>query len=293
MITKTFHVPKKKVEVPFELVQGQRMLLMPIGDVHYGTKNFPRKRLVDHLRWGMDRGAYFLGMGEYLDLVSFSQRQVLGGLRDSIKEQLDELITAQANEFLNLIDFTKGKWLGLLEGDHRWDFQTGTSVDQYICKGLRSDFLGTSTRMSLSFNGSPDSHPESDCIVYAHHGIGSSRTQGGQLNQVESLLKVTSADIYLMGHSHGKVAAGIDFQDVTPDGVHYHRTKFVARTGAWLRGYVSHEPISLNLPVIESRGSYIEQRVYTPAALGGLCFGIGYERIDGSKYYRPKIHCSI
>ena len=293
MIKDTVVLKRHSRKSTFQLAENQRALLMPIGDVHYGTPGWPAKKFVEHLKWGMDRGALFVGMGEFLDLASYSQQRVIANLRENVKKMLDEMVEDKAGELCDLMDFTRGHWLGLLEGDHRWDFEDATSVDQYIAGRLRTKFLGTSVLVRLQPYDRPADHPEADTILFLHHGIGSSRMAGGHLNRVEDLLKWVQADIYLMGHTHAKVAAPVDRQVVTPDGVHHHRTTILARTGGWLRGYYSHEPLALDEPAIMSRGSYVESKAYTPSAMGGLCIGIGYERVHDSEYYRPTIHVSL
>jgi hypothetical protein len=277
--------------IPWDLAKNQNMILMPLGDIHFGSQDFPTQHLKDNIQWALDHGCTFLGMGEYLDFTSSSQRQSMGVLRESTKEIIDDMIKEQANELMEILSPTASHWIGLLEGDHRWDFVGGTSVDQYLCGLLHTKFLGTSAmvRISAGVRG----HPEADTILYAHHGIGSSRTAGGHLNRVEDLLKAMDADIYLMGHSHPKVGTVLDRQDITSDYIHYHRTKILARTGSWLKGYISHGPLPLTEPASKSRGTYVEQRAYTPSALGSICIGIGYEQINESKFYRPALHLSL
>lgn len=298
MIIKKINIQPIEQEVEFILTKNQKIILMPLGDIHYKPgAEFPTGKLREHIKWGLNRGAWFLGMGEYLDFTSESQRRLLHPLRDSQRAMIDGYVLKMADEIYEILEPSKGRWVGMLEGDHRWEFSSmdlsGQSVDQYLCKLLECDFLGTSTFLRLHSRGSLRGHPEADCLVYAHHGIGSSRTQGGHLHRVEDLLKWVNADIYLMGHSHGKATAPIDRQEISPDGVHYHRTKLIARTGAWLRNYISKKPQPLDHPAGGSRGTYQEQYAYTPAALGGLCIGIGYEQIKGSRYYRPTIHYSV
>ena len=293
MIFKSVTLKPTLPKVRLDLVKNQVALLMPIGDVHYGTKGFPVERFVEHLQWGMDRGAWFIGMGEYLDFTSASQRQLLAPLRDSTKLDLDDMVKTQIDEFAELIGFTQGRWIGIIEGDHRYDFATGTSGDQYLASKLDADFGGTSMLIRLCPGKGYEAYPEADTIVYVHHGVGSSRMQGGQLHRVEDLLKWVNADIYLMGHTHAKIEAAIDQQCISVDGVHYHRTKAIARTGGWFRAYLSSEPLANDSPVLLSRGSYVEQKALTPSSLGGLCIGIGVEQVEGSSSYRPAIHVSI
>lgn len=293
MIVKTYLLPKHKQKVPFELTRGQRAMLVPIGDIHWGADDFPLGKLRTHIQWCMDRGAVFLGMGDYLDFTSATQRAIMRGLRGSTMKSMGAYLKESADELFEILEPTKGRWLGLLEGNHSWEFENGTSIDQYLAGKLKADFLGTSAMIRLVFRDTPKGHPEAEARVFCHHGTGGGRRQGGHLHRLEDLVVGFDADIYLMGHSHGKQSAAIDRQYVSPDGKHYHRTMMIARTGSWLRSYVSHEPLDLKEPAIESRGTYIEEEAYMPAALGSLAIGVGFEKIKDSKYYRPTIHYSV
>lgn len=292
MIAKVCKLPSIKQQVKFELSQTQKVLVLPVGDVHWGSRDFPIEHFKNFLQWGYDRGAYFIGMGDYLDFTSTSQRQIMGVLRDSTKERLDEMVRYEADAFLEATKFTKGRWLGMLSGNHTWTFAGGNSVDQLLCKGLECDYLGDMTILRLVLTNFPG-HPEADTIVVAHHGKGGGSTVGGQLGKPEHLLKWLNADIILMGHSHAKLAAPIDRINITPDGIISHRTTVVARTGSFLRAYAGTDPQDLDSPAFMSEGSYVEKAALMPSALGGICFAVGYEKISHSKYYKPTLHFSI
>ena len=122
---------------------------------------------------------------------------------------------------------------------------------------------------------------------------------GSGLNIMEHLIKGVEADIYLMAHNHAKVTAPMDRLYRTDSGYLYHRTKLLARTGGWLRGYLAQRPLE-GRPARESRGSYVEQAAYVPSTLGGLVFSIGFKRVthrdEGSgtaDFYVPDIHLSV
>ena len=128
----------------------------------------------------------------------------------------------------------------------------------------------------------------------ACHGKGgSAQTIGGHLLAPEKILKWIDADIVLMGHDHSKVPGPSDRIYSTPDGVLCHRTNIVARTGGYLKGYEGRKPLKLGLPATDSEGSYVEKRLYPPSSIGSLCFSLGYEQIDNSKYFKPVIHYSV
>ena len=290
MITYRRKASPTKPKIAFDLAANQQLLLMPIGDVHYMTEGWPRQKIIDHLKWGMDRGALFLGMGEYMDFSSASQRVLMSLLRDKVKQQLNEMIREQAEMFFRDIEFSRGSWIGMLEGDHLHTFEDGTTADQYLCELLQCPFLGDAALIRLTYGAKvPDT---ADCLVYAHHGFGSSRLAGGHLHRIEDAYKAIEADIYLMGHSHAKVSAPLDRQYVAGDGTHYHRTKVLARTGAWMKGYLTNPPFDVSEPAVHSRATYVEKSIYMPSAMGGLCFGIGYEAVTKT-IYRPTIHFSV
>jgi hypothetical protein len=290
MIIKSFTPKQEKHKVDFQLCHNQQMLICPIGDIHYGQSDWPEHKFRDNIQWALDRGAYFVGMGDYFEMASVSQRKQFGGLRDSVREEIDDMLLGKADDLGCILEPTRGRWLGCVEGNHRWDTLRGTSVDQHLCRRLHCDFLGTSALVTLKT--SKRGHMESLCRLYVHHGVGATRTLGANLNRLGDLMWFQDADIFLMGHSHDILAKKIDRQSVTPDGVHYHQSKLIARTGSWMLGYVSHEPLDLDAPAIESRGTYVEEGARAPSSLGFLTIGIGYEQVRHSKYYRPTIHYS-
>jgi len=291
MVIQSIGLKKQRAEKPLELTKNQYALILPIGDVHFGAPGFPKDRFISHLQWGIERGAYFLGMGEYLDFTSESQRSVMINLRDSTRASIDDMIKALADEYVEKIAFTKGRWLGLLKGDHSWTFLDGRNVEQYIAQKLETNYFGTSCVLRIFPAGFKNE--SADVVLYCHHGVGFSQTLGGQLNRPKDLAFAFDADIVLMGHSHAKIIGTIDKQIITRRGLHYHRTIHIARTGGWFRGYLSHLAYELDKPAIYSEGTYVEKRGYLPTSIGGLVIGIGYDCIDGTKEYKPLIHMAI
>ena len=288
----------------FKLTPSQQVLLMPVGDVHAYSPHWPEKRFQDHIKWGMDQGAYFIGMGEYLDFTSASQRAILSGLRGSQKSMIDDMVKKQVEKLFKLIEFSKDRWLGLLEGDHYHQYQNGITVDQHLCQLLNCPFLGTSTLMNIRLRLPGEQHKGVDVTIFAHHGTGGGRKQGSHLHRVEDLITMIEADIYLMGHSHSKANAPLDRLYRTTDGYLYHKTKLIARTGGFLRGYSGMVPQKLTCPAEMSRGGYVEEAAYVPSALGGLVISLGMKQIEyrtemtgrgrhGRRLMVPDIHYSV
>jgi len=246
--------------------------IMPIGDVQFagGGANDPCDvdRFQRHLEWGMKRGAYFLGMGDYLDTVSPSNRATIKAakLYDSAEDAIIEIMELRLERFQRLVKGTEGRWLGLLEGHHYYDFEDGSTTDTRLCKVLKAPFLGDSAFVRLMFKAQGKSRI--GCVIWCHHGVGGGRLTSAPLNLLEHVIKAFSADIYLIAHHHKLVGAPIDRVyvnwDRDPPTIE-HRTVIIGCTGSFMRGYLQGHKRSGR-----AQGTYVEQRMLNPTALGGM-----------------------
>ena len=249
----------------------EEMLLAPIGDVQLGAPGCDFDRLVKHVNWMHKRGAYFLGMGEMVDLESLGNRKALRSitLYDSVENAIEDAAARYVEQFINATKHTAGKWLGLLRGHHEHVFLDGSTTESRICKALKAPFLGDCVMLKLKFNRVANT--STSCIIWAHHGTGGGVTMAAPLNKLERVTIHFDADIYLMAHQHKKVAAPIDQLCLTARGKPrlVHRTKIIACTGGFLKGYEQGTRRGLH-----PEGSYIEKHMLSPVALGGILLKI-------------------
>src|SRR3990167_6899035 len=82
----------------------QEVLLLPFGDLQLDpiVRGKPRASDIDRARkvieWGVAHGAYFVGMGDYVDVASPSNREEIArarlydSMRDALEEQADETL---------------------------------------------------------------------------------------------------------------------------------------------------------------------------------------------------------
>ena len=283
-------VPRIKQKTPFILSKNQYLFLMPLGDFHFGVDGFPTDHLMEHIEWGMSRGALFIGMGDYLDFMASSQQKIASSFRASTKDLLDKAASEQAQAFIKMMRMTKGRWIGFVKGNHGYTYQDGTCCDQEIAAGLGGEYYGTSLFARV---GCKDLPQGAAVTIFAHHGKSGGQLMGSHLNALERTLGWQQADITLMGHSHGKKADTSDELGITADGAYYHRTRFVGRTGGWLLGYHKQDGKNQNAAASAFNGSYVEEFALRPVSLGGIAIGVGYKKIEGSKLCRPCIHYSI
>ena len=97
---------------------------------------------------------YFLGMGDYIDFLSPSNRARLTSahLYDTALDVVEQKAMDLVHEIYQMaLHATKGKWLGLVEGHHHYDLRSGDTTDMRLCEMLGAEFFGTSGVIRLNF----------------------------------------------------------------------------------------------------------------------------------------------
>src|SRR3990167_7734205 len=180
--------------LPWEQIQ-----IMPIGDIQLGSPGTDIKRLREHVQWGIDHGVFWVGMGDYTDFLSPSNRRYLknSGLYDTANELIEKWHREHLEELKDILRPTKGKWIGLHEGHHYFEYGDGTTSDTELCRYLDAKFLGTCAATRIVFKNKYRNGVE--CWIWSHHG------EGGGMSGVARLLKVAPGfpqmDIFIQGHN--------------------------------------------------------------------------------------------
>jgi hypothetical protein len=221
-----------------------------------------------HLDYCKSKGAYYVGTGDYVDLMSPSNRARLksAGLYDNtartIEDKARELTEQLYGEYLS---GTRGRWLGLVHGHHWSDIGNGETTDQLLARSLDSTYLGTCAYVQLVFRG-PGARFGS-LTLWVHHGTGGGRA-GAALNKLEVLATNWEADVFVMGHTTKLSTAPInriypDFQSGSGPRLR-HKKVYLINSGGWAKGYAAGSRR-------EGRpaGDYVEEKMLAPAALGG------------------------
>ncbi len=244
---------------------------MPIGDVQVGAEGVHVDKLRRHVQWGLDQdNVYFLGMGDYIDLLSPSNREAWRSARlyDSAREAMANKAEEYTQAFVDIVRGTEGRWLGLLEGHHYFEFEDGTTSDTRIARALKTTYLGTCAFIRLRFASSGKRHLSIPCVIWCHHGAGNGLTPHSPLTRLYHVMHQFDADIYLIGHQSKKPAVKVPVLYIT-DRTHRlaAREKILAGTGCFAEGYhYKHMDPTRKRP----QGGYVEQRMMPPAAIGGI-----------------------
>jgi hypothetical protein len=243
--------------------------LVPFGDIHYGAPLCAEDKYRQFMDWGKGNpNVYYLGMGDYTDLASASERERLkSGLHDSTVDTLEAMYMSLLEKYALTLEHTRGKLIGLLEGNHHYRFMDGSTSTNRLCSMLDTTFLGCTSfiRVVLKCGGA-----ETKLDIFANHGQGgSARLAGGSINRVQYMAEMADADIYLMGHDH-KRGVLPDTRLLLKDNkgalTVQERQVMYARTGSFLKCYVS------------GKGSYIVDTCKKPADLGGIKIGLRLRR---------------
>ena len=246
-------------------------LIIPIGDIQLqsnrDTVDMDRlKKVVD---FGIEHDAYYIGMGDFIDMESPSNRQFLRGatLYDSALDALDASAEELEDELKEIFKPTIGRWLGLLEGHHFHQHQDGTTTDLRFAQYLKAPFLGTCGYIGLTFK-TPAKHVNKQISIWAHHGRGGGKLMSSSLNQLESVVRGFDADIYLIGHHHKANAAkpARIYPSFGPKhSLIRHRELILATTGSFLKGYLQDSQQSGR-----AGGLYPERGMMNPLTLGAV-----------------------
>lgn len=218
--------------------------LIFFGDVHWDAPSHAHekwKEFIDYAKRLKD--AWFFGMGDYLDSTSTSERECLGNIspkmHETFRNDIQELQLAKCEAFAKDIAFMRGRIIGMLNGNHYFEFQHGANTDQKICELLSAKYLGVCSFVRLTFNSHGRQHSRD---IYAHHGAGAARLVGGSLNRVAQMAEGAEADIFAMGHDHKKGAVPgqprLFLRNDSRDGLKVEsREPIVIRSGSFLKSF--------------------------------------------------------
>jgi hypothetical protein len=222
----------------------QTIKIIPFGDVHRDSPNHAHTAWKEDLKYfRTQKNAWFLGMGDYLDSTSTSERDCLGRISADLHETLSSDLNALQVEKVKLLErelgFMRGRLIGLMGGNHYWKFAHGGTSDTELARLLGAQYLGVSSFIRLTLNHS------GRCFsldIWGHHGAGGARLPGGDINRVDQMREHAEADIYIMGHTHKRAVVPATprlYLSASPKGGLRvkHRQQWLIRSGSYLASY--------------------------------------------------------
>lgn len=237
------------------------LAIAPLGDLQWSGDDGPtaQSHLRRYIETCLDLDVMFLGMGDYTDFASPSNRAALRSAKiyDTAQEVIEKASMNLVEEVYELfLKPTHGRWIGLLEGHHFFEFGGETS-DMMLAKMLKTRCLGTSAYVHLR---------RANVTLWAHHGSGGGQLPSAPLNKLyHTAAGLVGADVYLMGHTTKLSAVRLSrpfprWDRPTADLSHHD--VLLVNTGGFSR---SNVPGSRRGNIV--RGDYAEQGMMTPSPL--------------------------
>ena len=254
--------------------------IIPIGDIHLGNAlcdEAALRRTVKHIK-ETDR-CYWGGMGDMIDGINRADKRFQ---ESQIAEWLwgyDDVVGPQIEVLTQILNPIKDKCLWMLRGNHE-DFvlqkfqrdvyyeicrKMGLSEKNPIMLGYRG-FIVMRMQRQRSGTGGASTYTYT---IFAHHGYGGGRLEGGKALKLGRLPKHYQADLLLYGHEHVKMI-GQPIQQLRPTatGGIVGKMIYTCMTGTYLQGYDADGVKEV----------YSEVQNLPPSALGSITVKVNPDR---------------
>lgn len=257
-------VVRTSTEVPFKPTR-----VVFLGDFQWAGKKShgtALTQLKETIAEAMEQDSLFVGMGDYIDFLSPSNRQRLraAALYDTAEDVIDEKAMELTHEiFEEALKPTVGRWLGLVEGHHFSQLKSGDTTDMRLASMLKTKFLGTCGVIRLNFVRGTAAMP---VVLWVHHGHGNGQTSYYPLARLEKFAAdQETVDVFAIGHTTkmGTILKNRMGYKWDHGGYAYHRNVHLVGTGGYSRAYVEGS-MQGQVP----RGGYAEQQMLGPAVIG-------------------------
>ena len=239
------------------------------SDTHVGSRYFAKAQFVKFLTESMDHpNAWLLGIGDQVDAIvpADLKRFTLSSIDEKYLrgDTPDEMLDAQASDFVKLLEPYRDRLLGLLEGNHEESIRKryGISVHRQICTALNCENLGRSCLFLLKLVN--DTGRVRSLTIFAHHGFGGGgRTEGGSITKYSRFVHYYDADIYVTAHDHDHWTKKVARIGITNTGKMIDKNMILCNTGAFMKTLSDTD-----IP------SWSETRGFPPRSLGGIVLDI-------------------
>ena len=181
-------------------VEFERVEIYPLSDLHIGDALADIDAihtLIKHILAEPNRFVICHG-----DLINNNLKNSVGSVYEDIIRPSD-----QKKEIKKLLTKIKDRILVMVTGNH--EFRSAKETDQDITEDI-ADYLGVPYQqedavVKIAFRYD-SGKSENVYTIYVSHGTGGGKRPGSALNNVEALSMNILADVYVVGHTHKKIA---------------------------------------------------------------------------------------
>jgi hypothetical protein len=265
----------------------QKTWLVPVGDIQQGASGVDLSKLKDDINRGLDNDAYYCGLGDYLDVASPSGRQKL--LAADFYDSVTAALAAQCDEELaklqEILEPTRGRWWGLVQGHHFFDYGDGTTTDTRLAEWLGCPFLGDSAFIRPRFQ---EGTVRTSLDIYITHGAGSGMTQAAPISKLEKVSNGVVADLYLINHYARRGSVPRDRIRLNQRGIIESNTIHMTATGGYMKGYEQG-----SRKAGRAQGSYVEKAMMNPTTMGGVLISMDPRRFTRGGVRQTEVYIEV
>mgnify|MGYP001171492760 CR=1 FL=1 len=208
-----------------QLKKGENFAeVMFIGDVHLGSPQCDKARLMRTIEYCLKLQLYVVLMGDLIEV----------GTRDSVGAGVYEQEFCGQSQYEQMVDILrplaeKKLILGLLTGNHeeRVYKSSGVNISKMFARELGVRYLGDACWSKFKVG-------QQTYTIYSLHGRTGSRFDGTALLALERISTSFFCDIIVMGHAHKQISSTVLIQKVENCLVREHK-KTLLITGSFLK----------------------------------------------------------
>lgn len=185
-----------KIDLPKEL---KSIELIDIADLHIGDMMSDWEYIQEMLKYVKDTpNCYCILGGDLMDTAISSSIGDTYGANVQPMHQLEMCV--------KLFEPIKDKILCVLHGNHenRVYKSDGLDMTQIFCNqlGIGERYSATTALLFIRLGFDAKHQRKFTYSVYATHGTGGGRKEGGKLNRLADLAEIVDADLYFCAHTH-------------------------------------------------------------------------------------------
>lgn len=230
----------------------QPMYLYLVSDWHIGVSGC-REDIIEDISHDIRQPfSRWVGLGDYID-----GREPSHKFYDA--EQAELTVGQQYDRFFDYIRPSKTNCLGMVLGNHEQGLIKRSTINPIRTFCADNQITYADNTLMLRFEGVGG---ESMSMI-VNHGAGGGAKVGGNLNKAVEYGKTFNADIVALGHYHRLAHTEECRAYVDEEGRTRFKPMTVLLNGCTLEGYGD-----------DVRGSYVEQKMLSPCALGYIKLAI-------------------
>lgn len=176
-----------------------------VGDEQEGAEGFRTDAWECFKRaWKASRNPYMLHMGDVRDWLRPSLRCKVDAVIQgdgSAKRMLDGMVMKGLEESIRRLEFAKGRIVGMHQGHHDYEFQSGANATMLMATALETLNLGwvACTRLRLVAKGR--GHADGVVTLASSHGNAAGKNTTAVAQSMESSFRDMVVDLKVQGHA--------------------------------------------------------------------------------------------